>query len=417
MRIAFLVDWFPNLSETFILNQITGLLERGHLVDIYASGPANQSTLHADVEKYNLLDHTFYHGAASRLMPKNKLFRFTKAIPLLLAHLPKKPGPLINSLNVSRFGSRAASLTLFYKTVAFLEKEAEKYDIVHCHFGPNGILAALLKDVGAIKGKVITTFHGYDISNYLGQKEQQVYAHLFAVGDMFLPISERWKQELIRLGCPEDRTVVHRMGVDINKFLFSPRRPRADGRVRLLTIARLVEKKGVRYGIEAVAHTLKDYPGLEYQIVGDGPLRNDLETLLRTLNVNSAIKLLGWKQQDEVVKLIAEADIFLAPSVTAQDGDQEGIPVVLMEALAQGVPVLSTQHSGIPELVQEGQAGFLVPERDSAALAEKLVYLLQQPHRWAEMGQKGREWVENYYDIHKLNDQLVALYQSILTNF
>jgi colanic acid/amylovoran biosynthesis glycosyltransferase len=115
--------------------------------------------------------------------------------------------------------------------------------------------------------------------------------------------------------------------------------------------------------------------------------------------------------------LIAEADIFLAPSVTAQDGDQEGIPVVLMEALAQGVPVLSTQHSGIPELVQEGQAGFLVPERDSAALAEKLVYLLQQPHRWAEMGQKGREWVENYYDIHKLNDQLVALYQSILTNF
>jgi colanic acid/amylovoran biosynthesis glycosyltransferase len=197
------------------------------------------------------------------------------------------------------------------------------------------------------------------------------------------------------------------MGVDTNKFIFKPRRPGTDGRVRLLTIARLVEKKGVQYGVEAVARLQRHYPHLEYHIVGDGPLRSDLETQIQRLKMNDNVKLLGWKQQEEIVSLIAEADIFLAPSITAQDGDQEGIPVVLMEALAQGLPVLSTQHSG---------SGFLVPERDSAALAEKLTYLLQHSSLWAEMGQKGRAWVERYYDIHKLNDQLVMLYQNILRN-
>jgi colanic acid/amylovoran biosynthesis glycosyltransferase len=133
------------------------------------------------------------------------------------------------------------------------------------------------------------------------------------------------------------------------------------------------------------------------------------------LNIRDRVKLLGWKRQEEVVALLSGADILLAPSVTGADGDQEGIPVVLMEALAQGVPVLSTYHSGIPELVQDGQSGFLVPERDVAALADKLGYLVQHPECWPELGRAGRRYVETYYDINKLNDQLVDLYRRLLT--
>jgi len=118
-----------------------------------------------------------------------------------------------------------------------------------------------------------------------------------------------------------------------------------------------------------------------------------------------------WKQREELVKLLTDADILLAPSVTSHDGDQEGIPVVLMEALAQGLPVVSTYHSGIPELVQDKKSGLLVQERDVNSLVEKLEYLFVHQETWAELGKAGRKHVEEHYEIKKLNDQLVDLYE------
>ena len=164
------------------------------------------------------------------------------------------------------------------------------------------------------------------------------------------------------------------------------------------------------YGIQAVASLLHKYPQVEYRIIGDGPLRPELSRLIQGANAGEQIKLLGWRTQEDIVKLMQEAHIFLAPSITSSTGDQEGIPVVLMEAMAQGLPVVSTWHSGIPELVQDGISGLLAPERDSDALAAKLDYLLTHHERWAPMGQAGRAYVQQFYDINLLNDQLVTLY-------
>ena len=330
---------------------------------------------------------------------------------LIIKHIRKKPAPLLNALNIFKFGRTASSLGIFYTVIPFLE--ADKYEIVHCHFGPNGNLAVLLKDVGAIKGKILTTFHGE--AGYTNEKRHEKgFKPLFEKGDLILPVSEREKQCLIELGCSPQKIVVHRMGVDLKKFIFIPRRLRDDGKVHLLTVARLAEKKGVKYGIQAVTNALKKYPNIEYRIAGDGPLKSDLQNLIDALNVSDKVKILGWKRQEEIVGLMKGADILLAPSVTSEDGDQEGIPVVLMEALAQGLPVISTQHAGIPELVQDGEFGFLVPERDVDALTEKLEYLVEHPETWPEMGRAGRDYVERYYDINKLNDQLIQLYQRLL---
>lgn len=413
MKIAFIVKAFPSLSQTFILNQITGLIDRGHNVAIYAKSPENHPVMHADVERYHLLDHTIYYEAVPQTIPANKFLRPIKAIGLIMANLYKKPLPLLRSLNVFKFGRKAVSLKAVSETIIFVDKMGE-YDIVHCHFGSNGNLGAWLKDIGAITGKVITTFHGYDISERLKRRGDKEYNHLFEVGDLFLPISERWKNKLIKLGCREQKIVVHKMGVDTSKFPFSPRQMRNDGRVQLLTVARFVEKKGIEYGIQAVAKVLQQHPQIEYKIAGDGPLRSDISRMIDDLNVTDNVKLLGWQRQEEIVEFMKEADILLAPSVCSKDGDWEGIPVVLMEALAQGLPVLSTQHSGIPELVQDGKSGFLVPERDVDALAEKLVYFIKHPEIWPEMGRAGRDYVERYYDINGLNDQLVQLYQRLL---
>jgi len=411
VKIAFLLYHWPVLSETFILNQITGLLDWGHEVDIYAKSPGKEPVIHGDVERYNLLERTFYYGSASERLPANKLVRLTKALGLVIKHIRKKPMPLLKSLNVFKFGRMASSLGIFYTTIPFLG--ADKYDIVHCHFGPNGNLAVLLKEVGVIKGKIVTTFHGE--AGYTRQKRyEKGFEPLFEKGDVILPMSEREKQDLIKLGCSPQKIVVHRMGVDLSKFIFAPRRPRDDGKIHLLTVARLAEKKGVEYGIRAVANVLRKYPYIEYNIAGDGPLRSDLANLIDTLDINDEVKLLGWKRQEEIVELMKRADILLAPSVTSEDGDQEGIPVVLMEALAQGLPVLSTQHAGIPELVQDGKSGFLVPERDVNALTERLEFLVQHQGLWPEMGRAGRDYVERHHDINKLNDQLVQLYQRLL---
>ena len=202
------------------------------------------------------------------------------------------------------------------------------------------------------------------------------------------------------------------------KFNFNTRQPIIERKVQLLTIARLVEKKGVQYSIKAVANILKKFPNIEieYKIIGDGPLRKDLENLISELGIADHVKLLGWKPQEEIIKVLAEADVFMAPSVTSLDGDQEGIPVVLMEALAQGLPVISTYHSGIPELVQDKKTGFLAKERDVDSIVEKLEYLLLNKASWPQIRKAGRTHVIENYEIQKLNDQLVALYHKLIND-
>ncbi len=404
MRIAFIVSTFPALSQTFILNQITGLIDRGHTVDIYAVQSDNNPRMHPDVIKYNLLQHTYYF----RKLPAGGLQRKVKITGLILKYFYKKPRCLLKTRLLS---GRVKGSILKILCIGFPFLDKKPYDIIHCHFGPNGILGATLKEIGVFEGKLVTVFHGYDISSYLRKHGHAVYNSLFMKGDMFLPISERWKNRLIELGCSEQKIVVHRMGIDTGKFCYLPRKPGKDGKVRLLTVARLIEKKGVQYAVQAVADVLKRYSNIEYNIVGDGPAKNTLEGLIEELNVGNNVKLLGWRHQEEIIELMKHTDVFIAPSVVGGDGDEEGIPVVLMEALAQGMPVLSTQHSGIPELVQDGESGFLVPERNVEALADKLEFLIKHPEIWSEMGRKGRKHVERYFDIDKLNNRLVELYQ------
>jgi colanic acid/amylovoran biosynthesis glycosyltransferase len=407
MRIAFVVQEFPALSETFILNQISGLIDLGHEVDIYAVEPRRQdSKVHPDVEKYGLRSRTYY----AVKIPDNRWQQRLKLISLVAANFHKAPMAIGRLLNLSKSG--VSRLTLLCEFIPWLHR-SRSYDIIHCHFGMNGVKAALFKEIGAIQGRLITVFHGFDMTLYLQQVGDRVYDRLLATADLLMPISKLWQQKLIELGGDEKKIVVHHMGIDCRRFIFQVRKP-SDRTVRILTIARLVEKKGVEYGIRAIAKLGQKFPNLEYQIVGDGPLKQNLQELIQELQIGNNVKLLGWKQQQEIAEILAQTHIFMAPSVTSQDGDGEGIPVVLMEAMACGMPIVSTMHSGIPELVEHGVSGFLVAERDVDALAEKLSYLIQNPETWEKIGAAGRAYVEKYYNISRLNEQLVDTYRQLL---
>jgi colanic acid/amylovoran biosynthesis glycosyltransferase len=404
MKIAFILTHFPALSETFILNQITGLIDRGHSVDIYADRPGSDSKMHPEVESYGLLPKTRY---APR-MPGNTLVRFVKGAGIVARHLFSSPSVVGRALNVMRHGSEASSLKLLYRVVPFLP-ECPAYDVIHAHYGQEGLRALALRDLGVLHGPLLTTFHGSDMSAYLRKVGPNVYDKLFAKGDLFLPISERWRKALVEMGCPPARTVVHHMGIDCGRFGFRARQKKPGETPRLLSIARLVEKKGIEYAIRAAAK-LRGVD-FHYDILGDGPLRQGLEKLVRELGVSDRVTLQGWKHQAEVVELLDRAHLLVAPSVTGSDGDQEGIPVAMMEAMAMGLPVLSTRHSGIPELVDDGQSGYLVPERDVDALAGSLGRLLSAPEQWPAMGEAGRRRVEADFDINRLNDRLVGLFE------
>jgi colanic acid/amylovoran biosynthesis glycosyltransferase len=414
MRIAFFVNKFPNLSETFILNQITGLIDRGLIVDIFARGRPGEKITHPDIERYNLTERTVYYSERVSI-PENTLIRYLKAFRIVFSNL-SSIRPLLRSLRPFQYGPKAYSLVSFYTTAKFLEDNLKKYDVIHCHFGPNGNIAALLKEVGLIRGKVVTVFHAYELTRLIQDQGEHVYDRLFNTGDLFMPISINWKLKLESMGCPANKIIVHRMGVNINQFQFIDRSTIVNGSIKILSVARLVEKKGIEYALRAFAQACSRDRNIEYIIAGDGPLRSELESLSRSLGIEDKVCFMGWKNQDEIAHLMRSVHIFLLPSVTSEGGDQEGLPVVLMEAMAQGIPVISTHHSGIPELVDDGVSGFLVPERNVDQLSEKLRYLIDNPGLWRTFGKAGRYKVEHEYDIHKLNNVLFDHFSSLILN-
>jgi colanic acid/amylovoran biosynthesis glycosyltransferase len=277
---------------------------------------------------------------------------------------------------------------------------------------------------------MVVSFHGYDFSTWPRKMGRSVYKDLFNTVDSVTANSSHTAQKLRALGCPEGKLHILPMGVDLREFPLRERARRADEgrrtkdegvgageRVRMLTVGRLVAKKGVEYSIRAVAQLRDKHPCITYDIVGDGPLRVELESLVDQLKLRDTVVFHGAKDSNYVRRLMSQAHIFVLSSVTASDGDQEGQGLVLQEAQASGLTVLATEHNGFAESIVPNKSGFLVPERDVEALAERLDFLLAHPDLWPEMGRTGRKLVEDRYDSSKLSLQLASLYEQVIEQF
>jgi colanic acid/amylovoran biosynthesis glycosyltransferase len=408
LRIAFIVGRFPSLSETFILNQITGLLDAGHHVDIFSYRTSDDSKVQPEVDQYRLMERTTYFKA-----PASKRKRVWRGLKLFLRYIFQQPSLVLRSVNVFKYKREALSLRQLFLIRPFLRRKP--YDILHCHFGTIGNMGLHLKKLG-VPGKLVVTFHGYDISQVLANEGPGFYKELFSWADLLMPISDYWEAKLREIGAAPHKIRKHRMGIDMRRFTFHPRQLPAGEQVRLITVGRLVEKKGISDSIRAVSEVCRRNPGLgiRYDVIGEGPLCGELKALVDELEIGEHVYLLGSTTLDDVHQRILESHLFLLPSVTDSQGDQEGIPVSLMEAMATGMPILSTYHTGIPELVQDGISGYLVEEGDVLALADKLEYLILHPGVWAEMGSNGHAFVKEFHDVQKLNQQLIEVYQSML---
>lgn len=405
MKIAFILGGFPKLSETFVLNQIIGLLKLDHEVDIYAKYNPQEPLVHKDVEIYDLLKRTKFFNYRS-----NFLFAILRIAYLIFTYFHKYPIKILKLLNIFKKRKDRSTLNQLDFLLSLLVKN---YDIIHCHFGNNGNFGVFLKKKG-IGGKLVTTFYGHDLTSLIVKYGKNYYKDLFTYGDLFLPICNYFKKILIDLGCNEKKIIVHPLGINPIKFKNVNKNEISKSYLNILSVGRLVEKKGFEYSIKAISNLISEKNIIYYTIIGDGPLRSKLEGLIRELKIEKSVKCQGALEQNEVIKYYKNAEILISPSITAKNGDQEGTPTVLLEAQAMSLPVISTIHSGIPEIVIDGKSGFLVPEREIYAITEKLKYIINNPEKCIEMGKFGRKFIQKNFDIEKLNKKLIFNYQKIL---
>jgi colanic acid/amylovoran biosynthesis glycosyltransferase len=401
MKTAAIVYEFPCRSETFVLGQIRGLIELGCDVRIYADNTDPITQSQRDEDEMGLLDRVTYFGLPLKQL-RESVGRWRSRYPAATADSAAVHRPARRLHETAQAGLR-----LRLEGRAFGRNA--RFDVMHAHFGPNGVRAIRLRRMGVVSGPVLTSFYGYDVGRHWSRAG---YEQLFREGDSFTALSNHMRDSLVALGCPADRTIIHRLGVDVDRFGIKTRRE--NSRLELISVARLIPKKGIEYALRAVAELVRRKIAVRYTVVGGGPLRERLGKLAHELEVGDAVTFAGPQPQSAIVEMMQRSDILLSPSVTAVDGDAEGTPVAILEAQSCGIPVVSTLHAGIPEVVDDGRSGFLVPEADVAAMAARIEQLSESRSRREEMGMAGRAIVTEKHDIRKLNQKLLEIYQSLV---
>lgn len=378
-RIAVLVSTFPGLSQTFVLDQVGALRSAGFDVQVFARTRSESDLDHRKSRELLAL------GSYADQHPLLRMFG--------ASHLPAR--------------LRESGKELIYRR--FQQRALADFDLVLCHFGNVGLGTALRARRLRSAAPIWTIFHGHDLSRFVRQHPDDVYRPLFEIGSRFLPVSRLWERTLVDLGCPADRIELLRMGVDCEAIAFRPSDRRPGEPVRILTVGRLVEKKGTEFSLRALARLAREAGHLDwtFEIVGEGPLEPELRTLAARLKLHDRVRFLGPLPVEEVRTKLHAADVFVLPSVVAADGDMEGIPVALMEAMAAGVPVISSAHSGIPELIEHGVSGLLAAERDVAGLAAHLGALIESPEAGRSLIGAARRKVETEFNQARVHDRLI----------
>lgn len=268
-----------------------------------------------------------------------------------------------------------------------------QHKVTHClaEFGPTGcLLHRVAKNANV---RFFVHFHGYDATSLPRDKAwRQHYIKMFRDAEGIIAPSSFILDRLVALGCPRDKMYVSSCGINPSDFVESQRQA---GMV--LAIGRFVEKKAPLSTIKAFAKVASLEPHAQLHMVGDGPLLKEAHNLALTLDLSDRIVFHGSQSHDAVQLLLRKAAVFVQHSVTASNGDTEGLPVAILEAMASSLPVVSTRHSGIPDVVSDGVTGFLVDEHDITGMANNIIYLLQYPELAASMGQAGAPRIKNQY--------------------
>jgi colanic acid/amylovoran biosynthesis glycosyltransferase len=282
-------------------------------------------------------------------------------------------------------------------------------ELLHVYFGHVGV--HLLPFLRKARLPVIVSFHGADAGIDVTKRSHlDPLRRVFDIAALILPRSQAIAENLVELGCPEEKIRVHRTGIPLDRFPFSQRYAPEDGQWRVFQAGRLIAKKGIETTLRGFALFLAQHPQAKLTVAGEGPLADTLQELAEDLRIASRVSFPGFVSQAKLRDLLYQSHIFLHPSVTGPDGDREGVPNAMLEAMATGLPVVATWHGGIPEAIQHGETGLLAPEHGHEELAEMMLWLASEPEQYAAMSANAARSVASNWEIHAQTRLLESFY-------
>ncbi|HEX7345887.1 MAG TPA: glycosyltransferase family 4 protein [Candidatus Limnocylindrales bacterium] len=391
LRVAYVMSRFPKLTETFILAELEAMDRAGVAIELYPllrqTGEPVQPAAVRWVERAHylpFLSPAILRAQWSFLRERRRRRRYLQAFFDMLRGTWRSPNFLLGGIGIFPKVARAA-----------VDMEASGVDHVHCHFANHPALAGWL--IHRLVGIPYSfTAHGSDLHVDRTMLPAKVREAAFVVT---ISSDNRSVIETSAGAAADGKVEVIHCGVDPAAFAPSVRDPR--GPLRIVAVGTLHEVKGQIHLIEACRRLAERGVAVTCRFIGDGPDRDALQARIDAYGLTDTVTLAGRMTTDAVAAELAAADVLVAPSVPTSGGKREGIPVVLMEAMATGLPVVASRLSGIPELVTDGVSGLLVPPGDDAALADALASLAADPERRTRLGAAGRETVLRDFDVDR----------------
>ncbi|SFL28546.1 glycosyltransferase family 4 protein [Shimia haliotis] len=395
--IAYLTGEYPRATDTFIQREVAALRDQGLTVDT-CSIRRTGSEHHVGEEQRQEAANTFHVLAAAK-----------SPITLITAHfaaLARRPGAyfraLFLALKTAPPGLRGFLFQLFYfAEAAVLAQHLRRKNVRHLHnhiAKSSCTVAMLMSEMSGIPYSF--TLHGPDIffaPDHWRLDEKIARAKSVAC------ISHFCRSQAMALSDPKHWHKLHIIHCGVDPDLYADTKPPSGH--RLLFVGRLAPVKGLPILLRALVPLIEDFKDLKLTVIGDGEGRKALEHQAQTAGLAEHVEFVGYKNQTEVAEALAETDLFVLPSFA------EGVPVVLMEAMAAARPVVTTQIAGVPELVENGQAGLLVPPGDTDALSRAIATILSDPSRAADMGAKGRQRVQAAFTVTTEAARLAQLFE------
>ena len=400
MKVAFVLPAFPVLHNTFTLNEIVGLIRHGVDVSILSMSRPRDTLLNADVTKYGLLDRTRYFdtfGPERTDVPAD-------CEPFMRYFRPKAP----SRWRLLLHGSLRAPRRKVYPFNAVARHLAgEGFDVIHGAFGNRPATAALV--LSRLSGIPFTfETHAYDLFVDFPFAQEKI-----AGASAIFTICQHHRRYLVdACGAPDEKVHVVHVSPNTPMLAAAPASGRCEGLI--VSACRLDPIKGLTHALQAVAQVRRQCPSVRYEIVGDGPLRGDLMAEAHRLQIDDIVSFTGNVTNEEVCARIRRASVFILPSVVAPDGNRDGTPTAIAEAMQLEVPVVSSALSGIPELVEDGVTGILTAPGDVDALVSALHRLLADEPLRVRMGRAGREKVVREFNVDRNVAAVRACWAAVL---
>jgi len=395
MRLGYLYSRYPVLSQTFCDAEMLALERLGFELEIGSVYPPLTSLRH---------EHIACLRGPIHYAPPQEILKISEKNAKTNGNWPRD----LVERHERKYGSGVKAEQRARNALYFADHfKRHGVDHVHVHFANRAAHTAMfLKEISGIPFSV--TAHGQDFMKDLGNDD--LLREICAAAE-FVAAETDYSRDLLRQRCPDSR--IHRVynGMDLTRFPAPHYEISGNAAPRIISIGRLVAFKGFDYLIDACAELVRR--GLEFtcEIIGDGPLRGDLEARIRKLNLSDRVHLLGSLSQAVVLEKLRSADVFALASVTDVQGASDVFPTVIIEAMAAARPVVSTRLAGIPESIVHGETGLLVPPEDTMALAEALGRLIQDAKLRLHYGRAGRERIEQHFQIEHTVAALIELLQ------